>query len=360
MIPWLVVATACSGVTVALGSIKYLQYLETMSFLEDFPTPVTTISAAMAKSDSWHAHRIIGGSVRSPKHLIVSAEISARIVSLPFQSGQLVPEGATMLALFGDDLRAQREALLAELELTTIQLRRNQTLKEQSLIALDELDVLHSRLKSLKAQILVLDARLSRMTVRAPFEGTLGVYTQQPGELMQAGEVLTIFVGTSPNRWIDFKVPQGLTKLENGDTVDIRDIEGQDIGKATVIAVSEALTGKTRAYDVRAQIRSEAIRHGELVQVIVSKSFAKESISVPSRSVRWDADGPHVFVVEKDSKNEAPLASVSDRRVEIIGERSGRMFVEGDLSPGDLVANKGAFKLSPGALVNIKNVASSK
>ena len=146
MIPWLVVATACSGVTMALGSIKYLQYLEARSFFEDLPTPVTTISAAVAKSDSWDSIRIIGGSVRSPKHLIVSAEISARIVSLPFQSGQLVPEGATMLALFGDDLRAQREALIAELELITIQLRRNQALKEQSLIALDELDVLYSRM----------------------------------------------------------------------------------------------------------------------------------------------------------------------------------------------------------------------
>ena len=177
---------------------------------------------------------------------------------------------------------------------------------------------------------------------------------------MQAGEILTVFVGTSPNRWIDFKVPQGLTKLENGDTVDIRDIEGQDIGKATVIAVSEALTGKTRAYDVRAQIRSEAIRHGELVQVIVRKSFEKKLISVPSRSVRWDADGPHVFVVEKGLKNDSQLASVSNRRVEITGERSGRMYVKGDLSPGDLVANKGAFKLSAGALIAIKNVASSK
>ena len=47
------------------------------------------------------------------------------------------------------------------------------------MVSQDQLDVLKARKLSLKAQISVLDARLSRMTVRAPFKGTLGIYTQR-------------------------------------------------------------------------------------------------------------------------------------------------------------------------------------
>ena len=47
----------------------------------------------------------------------------------------------------------------------------------------DQLDVLKARSLSLKAQIAVLEARLSRMIFRAPFAGTLGIYTQRLGDL---------------------------------------------------------------------------------------------------------------------------------------------------------------------------------
>ena len=66
------------------------------------------------------------------------------------------------MVLFDDDLEAQREALEADLNLVSTQLERNRTLEADSLISQDQLDVLKARSLSLKAQIAVLDARLSR------------------------------------------------------------------------------------------------------------------------------------------------------------------------------------------------------
>ena len=83
----------------------------------------------------------------------------------------------------------------------------------------DQLDVLKARKLSLSAQISVLDARLSRMTVRAPFKGTMGIYPQRVGDLMRFGEVLTTLTGLNPVRWIDFKIPQGLAEIRVGDNV---------------------------------------------------------------------------------------------------------------------------------------------
>ena len=187
-----------------------------------------------------------------PEHLVISAEMAGRVVELPYQSGEVVPEGAAVLVLFDDDLEAQREALEADLNLVSTQLERNRTLEADALISQDQLDVLKARSLSLKAQIAVLDARLSRMTFRAPFKGTLGIYPQRLGDLMRFGEVLTTLTGLNPARWIDFKVPQGLAEIRVGDNVKVNDISGSEIGVAQVIAVSDAFAEGTRTYDVRA------------------------------------------------------------------------------------------------------------
>ena len=188
---WLITGTACMLVTAALAGIKFLQISEAMALLESFPPPSESITVAQAEADTWEPTRLLSGTVRSPEHLVISAEIAGRVVELPYQSGEVVPEGAAVLVLFDDDLEAQREALEADLNLVSTQLERNRTLEADALISQDQLDVLKARSLSLKAQIAVLDARLSRMTFRAPFKGTLGIYPQRLGDLMRFGEVLT-------------------------------------------------------------------------------------------------------------------------------------------------------------------------
>jgi membrane fusion protein (multidrug efflux system) len=216
------------------------------------------------------------------------------------------------------------------------------------------LDVLKARKLSLSAQIAVSQARLSRMTVRAPFAGTMGIYSQRVGDLMRFGEELTTLTGLEPTRWIDFKVPQGLASIVVGDTVNIRDVNGVFAGPARVIAVSAALAQGTRTYDVRAELEAPALKHGSLVQVAVDTGPLENLMSVPKRSVRWDPQGPHVFVVEEAEADAFLPHRASIRRVEVRGESRDKLFVRGEMVPGELVANKGAFKLEDNLFVSVQ------
>ena len=354
---WLVTGGICLTVTIGLASIKFVQISQAMAFMESFPPPSEAITVANVQSDRWEPTRLLSGTVRSPEHLVISAETAGRVVELPFQSGEVVEEGATLLVLFDDDLEAQREALQADLNLVNTQLERNRTLEADALVSQDQLDTLSARSLSLKAQIAVLDARLSRMTVRAPFTGTLGIYPQRLGDLMRFGEVLTTLTGVNPTRWIDFKVPQGLTELNIGDTVQIRDISGAAVGPAQIIAVSDAFAEGTRTYDVRAQIEAAPLRHGALVQVAVRTGPTENLLSVPARSVRWDPEGAHAFVVvESEAGSHLPY-KVSLRRVEVRGERDDRFYIRGELSAGDRIADQGAFKLKDAILVDIQTAS---
>lgn len=198
------------------------------------------------------------------------------------------------------------------------------------------------------------------MTVRAPFTGSLGIYPQRLGDLMRFGEVLTTLTGLSPLRWIDFKVPQGLAELRVGDDVQIRNIAGIVVGTASVIAVSDAFSEGTRTYDVRAQIEAAALKHGALVQVAIATGPSENLMSVPARSVRWDPEGAHTFVVEESNTGDPLPYRAGLRRVEVRGEKNNRFFIRGDLQAGDQIADQGAFKLTDGVLVSIQSTAAER
>jgi membrane fusion protein (multidrug efflux system) len=357
---WLITATSCLTVTALLVGIKTSQIAQAVAFMESFPPPVETITIAQAQSDSWAPTRLLSGTVRSPEHLVIATEIPGRVVELPFASGDTVPKGAAILVLFNDDLEAQRTALEADLNLVNTQLERNQTLEADALVSRDQLDTLTAQILSLTAQIAVLEARLSRTTVRAPFTGTLGIYPQRVGDLMHLSEVLTTLTGLNTERWVDFKVPQGLAELTVGDTVTIRAISGEAVGPATIIAVSDAFAEGTRTYDVRAALSAPGLRHGALVQVAVSTGPSEALLSVPTRSIRWDPEGAHAFVVEPSEAGAYLPHRASLRRVEVRGERDSRFFIRGALDPDDNIADKGAFKLTDQVLLRIQSGVSSE
>ena len=352
--PWVITVSVCGFVTAALAGIKFVQISQAMAFMESFPPAYETVTVANAQADEWQPTRLLSGTVQSPEHLVISAETPGRIVRLPYRSGETVSAGAEVLVLFDDDVEAQRDALQADLNLVETQLSRNLTLEADSLVSQDQLDILKARKQSLSAQISVLEARLSRMTVRAPFAGTMGIYTQRVGDLMRFGEVLTTLTGLTPSRWIDFKVPQGLANIVVGDTVEIRDVNGFFAGPAKVIAVSAAFAEQTRTYDVRAELEAPALKHGSLVQVAVDTGPLEKLMSVPKRSVRWDVKGAHVFVVEEAEADAFLPHRASMRRVEVRGESRDKLYIRGEMTPGELVANRGAFKLEDRLFVAVQ------
>ena len=53
--------------------------------------------------------------------------------------------------------------------------------------------------------------------------------------MLDSGEVVAAFTGLGDERWIDFKVPQGLAKISVGDEASLYDLDGAFLGSATVV-----------------------------------------------------------------------------------------------------------------------------
>lgn len=357
IVPWAITVSVCFVVTGALAGIKYMQISAAMAMAENFPPPYAVVTAESLSAKPWTPVRQLTGTVRAPEFIQVAAEATGRVVELPITAGHVVEQGQVIVRLFDEDLQAQREALKADLKLVNVQLERTQKLKQQSLASQDQLDTLLARGESLRAQITATDAQLSKLTLRAPFTGRLGIYTQSVGDLMRAGDVLTTLTGVSSTRWIDFKIPQGVARVAVGDTVRLKSLDDVLLGDARIIAVADALTPGLRAFDVRAEIADAGLRHGELVMVEVRTRDAKMAFALPGPAIRWDAEGPHVFVLNDAEPDAHVKHRAQIRRVDVLGAQDGLLFVQGEFTGGELIASQGAFKLHDGSLARIAGEA---
>lgn len=362
VLSWLLTVLVCLGVTSGLAAIKYQQISSAMEMAANFPPPYSAVTAGTVAEVEWTPVRKLTGTVRAPQFVEVAAEATGRVVALPVPSGAVVNEGNIVLQLFDDDLKAQREALTADLDLVNIQLDRVRKLKSESLASQDQLDTLLARSKALRAQLAANTAQLSKLTLRAPFTGRLGIYTLSVGDLVRAGEVVTTLTDTRSQRWIDFKVPQGVARVNVGDTVRLLSLDQEVVGEAVIIAVADALGTGLRAFDVRAMIENSQLRHGELVLVEVQTRRPSMALAVPSHAVRWDIDGPHVFVLTDAEDGAFVPFRAALRRVTMIAEREGLAYLSSTsadpIKAGDAIAVEGAFKLSDGSLAKVVEEAS--
>ena len=357
VLPWLITIVSCFLVTGALAAVKYQQITAAIAFGASFPEPYEVVSAQQVSTASYTPVRRLGGTVRRPEFVEISPEVGGRIVALPHQSGAIVKKGQPLLELFSADLTAQEEALKAELNLTITQLGRSRKLQAQSLIAQDDIDVQQARLNALNAQIRAIDAQLTRLTLRAPFDGRMGIYTHVVGDMIDSGEVIADFTGLGTERWIDFKVPQGLARLNVGDTVRIFDLDNTLLGTANIIVVSDTIDANTRTFDVRAMTRSDRLKHGELLQIEVASGTSSVVYELPPASIRWDTEGTYIFeLAEADAGEQQPFRAVPTR-VTLIDESAEFALFTAEIDETALFATTGSFKLSDGVLARLYNGA---
>ncbi len=360
IISWLITLLVCLLVTGGLAGFKYRQVTDAMAMAASFPPPYSVVTSTSAQQQEWTAVRRLTGTVRAPEFVELTAEATGRIVTLGAPAGAIVAKDDVIVQLFDEDLRAQQEALSADLNLVKLQLKRTRQLRNEGMASQDQLDTLEARDLSLKAQIAATEAQISRLSMRAPFAGKLGIYTQSLGDLMQAGDRLTTLNGMGETRWIDFKIPQGVARVAVGDTVRLLSLDKEMIGEAKITAVADALSTGLRAFDVRAEVVNAQLRHGELVLIEVRTRQPEVVFTLPAPAVRWDTEGPHVFVLTAGEPDAYVPLEAQLRRITVIGERRGTVMAQGDLQIGDQIAVKGAFKLSDGSLAKLASVSTGQ
>ena len=220
-------------------------------------------------------------------------------------------------------------------------------------------DVDKARAEARQADALVdeVKARITKKSIRAPFDGRLGVRQVSLGQDLRVGDPLVVLQRLNPIQ-VNFVMPQRrLPSLSLGLPVRVG-LEGQPfLVEGKVTAISPEVDSVTRNVLLQAQIENpdEKLLPGMYVTIGVVLPESLDVVAVPATAILYAPFGNSVFVIE-DNPDESVGGKVVRQQIVTTGTNRGD-FVEvlAGLKGGETVVSTGAFKLFNGQPVKPDN-----
>jgi membrane fusion protein (multidrug efflux system) len=317
-------------------------------------TEKAAVAVTVAPVQSVTANQILEltGTVRYLLETPLAFTSTGKIATIRYDSGQRVAKGALMAALDTTSVDADLAAAQAELERSTSELARLETLFDQGWVTRPQLDQAQAAQKSAAAQVSARQFATRTSRIYAPSSGIILSREAEPGQVLQAGAPV-LFMGEASGGLV-LRTPatdREVAQLTIGMTADIyigalndepikaqiRDIDGRaDPGTGT-FALTFALPNDRK-------LRSGQI--GE-ARIALAPNSDDPILSIPAPAVFDIRTGEALVYVVNPKDNMVAARSVRlgkllDDRITIISglERGEQIVVTGheEIRPGDIVA----------------------
>ena len=193
------------------------------------------------------------GSLRSRQSVMMRPEVPGRVKALGFVDGGPVKRGQVLVQLDDTLQKAEIKQAKAQVSIALANFKRNQELVAQNFVAQRVLEESSASLQVAEAQLALACARLSRMAIIAPFDGTVGIRNVNLGDFVKDGADLINLEDTS-SMYVDFRLPerfQSKLRLRQSVELQLDAMPGRQF-KATVEAIDPLLDANGRSVGVRA------------------------------------------------------------------------------------------------------------
>jgi len=290
---------------------------------------------------------VLNGSLAGGESITVRAEIVGRVIRVLFREGAAVSRGQVLVELDDSELRAEKAALITELRLAEENYRRQQRLREEGLTPEESYDQALSRRNVLETRIELIDARLAKTVIKAPFSGVIGLRHVSPGELIDRDIPIANLDVVS-----ELKLTFGLPEVYQQRLREDLQVS------LSVAGIEERFSGEVYAWDPRIDEVSRTIRVRALVdnpeRKLLPGNFATvelaletidDALMVPSTALVRGLERNSVFVME-DGK-------AVERTVEVGLRTSDAVQITSGLAAGDRVIYLGVQSLRDGQQVAV-------
>lgn len=356
MILSLVVIIAFIG---ALGAVKFQQIQAAIEMGASFHPPPEAVTTVTAHQEEWATTLRAIGTVVAVQGVTVSADLPGVVESIDFESGRAVRAGDVLVRLDASQERAQLAGAQAQGDLAQLTLERLRELREKGVVSQAEYDRASAESRQAEARASEIRATIERKTIRAPFDGVLGIRRVNLGQYVMGGDPIVPLQSLRPI-YVNFAVPQqevGRLRIGAEVRVEAEGTEGiESPGKIT--AVNSVVDEATRNVQVQATFASGegALRPGMFVEVEVMVGTGDPIVALPASAINYAPYGNSVFIVEElkgpDGKT---YRGVRQQFVKLGAARGDQIAVLAGVNPGDEVVTSGVFKLRNGAAVQVNN-----
>lgn len=324
---------------------------------EPMPVPVTTYRL----QDSYLSERRFLGLVEAGQRTDLGFESAGELASVAVNEGATVAAGDLLATLDDRRLRAEREALAAEmdtldadLELARLKARRLEELQATGAASRDAHDETRLRAAALTSQRRAVAARLKRLDIeleksrlRAPYDGVVAARHLDPGAIVAPGAPVLRLVQSGQREAHVGVAPALAGGLEPGRRYRLswRDRELE----AILRAVRPDVDPTTRAASAVFTLPSGGTAlDGEAVSLALPNRVPSAGGWLPLSALLEGERGIwNVLAVEPREGGHATVRQV----VEVLEVHGDRAYVRGTLTDGQTVVADGLHRIAAGAPV---------
>lgn len=279
------------------------------------------------------------GSLRADESVVVRPEVAGRIVRIHFTEGGRVEAGQPLFTLDGSVPQAALNEAMANLENSRRAMERSRQLIDQKLIARSDYDQTLATHAVDQARVESARTTLSKMTLRAPFSGEIGLRQVSVGEFVNVGQDLVTLVRLDPIE-VDFSVPESaLSKLDRGQKIRITvDAYPGEVFDGEVTAIDPVVDPNSRSARLRARIDNPdgRLRPGQFAQLKLDIGAGTNALMVPEQALMQEGDTRFVYTIV-DGKAKKTVVETGTRTPGLVQVTKG-------LKAGDVVITAGQAK----------------
>ncbi|MEB2283548.1 MAG: hypothetical protein B6D46_07240 [Polyangiaceae bacterium UTPRO1] len=292
------------------------------------------------------------GTFHANETVAIAAQIEARVAAFGPDMGDRVNEGDVLVRLDDADLQAAKREIEARLAKARADDARAQVLRGQGIMAAEEAEKTRTEAAVLAAQRDVLDVKIARTVIRAPFAGAIAERYTSVGAVVKTGETLYELVQDDP---LKFRTPvpeRFAGYLELGQSIRATVDAYPDrvfAGKITRINPTSETANRSITLEALVPNGDHFLRPGFFGKADLVYDQHGDAVVVPEKALTTFAGVTKVFVIA-DGKAEERIV----RTGVAVGDR--REIVDG-VQRGEQVAVSNLERLEQGALVTVADAA---
>jgi len=331
------------ALVVIIVGIKALQIGKMMS--TPMVMPPTTVSSATVKEEDWAPALSAVGSISAVQGAVVSSELGGVVSQIAFENGGTAKKGDLLLQLDASAEEAQLKSAEADLELARADLQRSRDLVGRKVISKAEIDASESKFKQKEAGVEQMRSMIAKKTVRAPFDGQLGIRQVNVGQMINSGQQV-VQLTSLDSLFADFALPQQyLGQLTPGLEVHVTtDALPGHVFPGKVTAINSMVDSSTRNITLQATLENpdHVLRPGMFAKAEVTLPEKHKTLVVPGSAISYAPFGDSVFVIDKkkDEKTGKESQVIRQQFVRVGEARGDFVAITQGLKAGEMISRR--------------------
>lgn len=306
-----------------------------------------TVEAKVVSKTALKNQVSMTGSLLADESVILNSEVAGKVERIFFKEGQSVSKGDLLIKLNDDEVLAEIEKLQYTRKLNEDNESRQKQLLEKEAISREEYETSLTTLNTIIAEIKVMQARLDKHRIVAPFSGVIGLRDISEGSYLNPGSKIAELYKINPIK-LEFAIPSKyVAQVNAGDSLTFTVDAYDEIFNGSIYAIEPQIDPQTRSLKVRAKASNETgkLFPGQFARINLILETIPNAMMVPTMAIIPELNGKKLFLYKN--------GLVNSQAVETGIRTEEELQVLSGIVPGDTVITSGILQVHQGTAVNV-------